>query len=138
VPARRDGTLGEVSGVLQRLAGRMGRLRGEVRRRPGGALLWRILVLIVGVTCTVGGLLLVPLPGPGWVVVFLGLSVLGTEFRWARRLLDWTKEKVWDATAWAASQPPWMRIVGGLVTVMVVVGLMGGFLAWQQRWPFGA
>ena len=34
------------------------------------------------------GLVLVPLPGPGWVVVALGVALLGTEFAWAARLTD--------------------------------------------------
>ena len=46
---------------------------------------YRFGVGTVGGILAVGGLLLVPLPGPGWLVVFLGLAVLGTEFHWARR-----------------------------------------------------
>lgn len=46
---------------------------------------YRFTVGTVGGVLAVGGLLLVPLPGPGWLVVFLGLAVLGTEFHWARR-----------------------------------------------------
>ncbi|WP_239539692.1 TIGR02611 family protein [Microbacterium sp. B35-04] len=46
---------------------------------------YRFGVGAVGGILAVGGLLLVPLPGPGWLVVFLGLAVLGTEFHWARR-----------------------------------------------------
>ncbi len=37
------------------------------------------------------GVRLVPLPGPGWLIVFLGLAILGTEFAWARRLAAVTK-----------------------------------------------
>jgi hypothetical protein len=32
-------------------------------------------------------------PGPGWLVIFLGLSALAAEFVWARRLLARLKEK---------------------------------------------
>ena len=34
-----------------------------------------------------GGIMLFT-PGPGWVVIFLGLTVLAAEFVWARRLVD--------------------------------------------------
>jgi tellurite resistance protein TerC len=27
-------------------------------------------------------------PGPGWLVIFLGLTLLAAEFVWARRLMD--------------------------------------------------
>jgi hypothetical protein len=37
----------------------------------------------------VGGILALPLvPGPGLLVMFGGLTVLGAEFEWARRLRD--------------------------------------------------
>ena len=32
-------------------------------------------------------------PGPGWLVIFAGLSVLAVEFAWARRLLKRIKAK---------------------------------------------
>ncbi len=39
-------------------------------------------------------------PGPGWLVIFLGLSLLAAEFIWARRLMERMKregERVRDA-----------------------------------------
>ena len=33
------------------------------------------------------GSILVPLPGPGWLIVFAGLAILATEYVWAQRLL---------------------------------------------------
>jgi hypothetical protein len=42
----------------------------------------------------VGLILSIPLvPGPGIVVVILGLLLLSEHFDWARRLLDWAKRK---------------------------------------------
>jgi uncharacterized protein (TIGR02611 family) len=35
----------------------------------------------------IGGIMLVT-PGPGWLMIFLGLTVLAAEFVWARRLMD--------------------------------------------------
>lgn len=60
--------------------------RGWVGRHPRLEFAYRAGVGAVGGVLTVGGLLLVPLPGPGWLVVFLGLAVLGTEFGWAQRM----------------------------------------------------
>ena len=65
--------------------------RAWVARHPRVEVAYRIGVGVVGTVLTLGGLVLVPLPGPGWLVVFLGLAVLGTEFHWARRLAGWVK-----------------------------------------------
>ncbi len=50
------------------------------------------MVLIVGITIILIGIPLLVLPGPGTVVIILGLALLGTEFVWARRLLKRVKE----------------------------------------------
>lgn len=47
---------------------------------------YRALVVAAGAGTVLVGLVLVPLPGPGWPVVFVGISLLGREFAWARRL----------------------------------------------------
>jgi uncharacterized protein (TIGR02611 family) len=64
----------------------LGRLRSWIHGRPRLRLVYRSVVAVLGSTLSLLGLALVPLPGPGWLVVFLGLAVLGTEFAWARRL----------------------------------------------------
>ena len=61
-------------------------VRAWIDTHPRLDRIYRFSVGVIGGALTVVGLLLVPLPGPGWLVVFLGLAVLGTEFRWARRL----------------------------------------------------
>ncbi len=61
---------------------------------------YRFGVGAVGGILAAGGLLLVPLPGPGWLVVFLGLAVLGTEFHWARRAAAALKRMLDRFWAW--------------------------------------
>jgi len=46
----------------------------------------------MGLTLILVGIALLVLPGPGTVVIVLGLALLGTEFVWARRLLRRVKE----------------------------------------------
>ena len=67
------------------------RLRRHLAR-AGVALLGGVIVLV--------GLLLVPLPGPGWPVVFVGLSLLGRQFPWAARLSTWAQRRVREAVRW--------------------------------------
>jgi len=42
---------------------------------------------VTGWAIVVAGIILIPLPGPGWLVVGLGLLVLSREERWARGAL---------------------------------------------------
>lgn len=76
------------------------RARAWVARHPRLERAYRVAVGILGGTLSVIGLLLVPLPGPGWLVVFLGLAVLGTEFGWAKRIAAWLKRRLDQFWAW--------------------------------------
>jgi tellurite resistance protein TerC len=47
----------------------------------------RIVVAFVGGTVTLIGIALIVLPGPAVVVIPIGLSILATQFLWAKRFL---------------------------------------------------
>ena len=53
----------------------------------------RLIVLIVGVAVVLAGVLMLVLPGPGILVILLGLAILSTEFAWAERLLRHARER---------------------------------------------
>ena len=76
------------------------RARQWVSRYPRLEHAYRVGVGILGGALTGLGVLLIPLPGPGWLVVFLGLAVLGTEFRWAKRIAVWLKRQLDRFWAW--------------------------------------
>jgi uncharacterized protein (TIGR02611 family) len=59
----------------------------------------RIGIAVVGGFLVVAGIAMLVLPGPGWLVIFLGLGILATEFVWAERLLNKAKEKAQQAKA---------------------------------------
>jgi len=66
-------------------------------RRP---LIVRIILVMVGTILVVGGLIGLLLPiVPGWLLIIPGLAILGTEFVWARRVLDTAKSKASDLRA---------------------------------------
>lgn len=75
-------------------------IRRGIERRAVLRRTYRVLVAVLGGLIAVGGLLLVPLPGPGWLIVFLGLAILGTEFAWAKRLAAFTKRQLARFWAW--------------------------------------
>ena len=52
---------------------------------------YRLIVLVVGITIVVGGIAMLVLPGPGFLVVIAGLAILASEFVWARLLLQKAK-----------------------------------------------
>lgn len=58
----------------------------------------KVVILIVGVTVVLAGVALLALPGPGMVVIIVGLVILATEFAWAQRWLDYAVEKAAGAT----------------------------------------
>ncbi|WP_449278305.1 TIGR02611 family protein [Leucobacter sp. GX24907] len=69
----------------------MERWRGLIRRYPWLNVVYKVLVTVIGGAIIILGLVLVPLPGPGWLIVFIGMTVLGSEYHWARRLTAWLR-----------------------------------------------
>ncbi len=55
--------------------------------------IWKIIIAVVGATILLIGLALLIIPGPGWLTIIIGLSILGGEFVWAQRLLRKIKQE---------------------------------------------
>jgi uncharacterized protein (TIGR02611 family) len=53
----------------------------------------RIFLVIAGFTLLLAGVVMLVTPGPGVVVILLGLGLLAAEFVWARRLMDRIKRE---------------------------------------------
>jgi tellurite resistance protein TerC len=53
----------------------------------------RIAVAVVGGTVLLVGFALIVLPGPAFVVIPVGLAILGLEFAWARRWLRKVRDR---------------------------------------------
>ena len=49
--------------------------------------------ILGGFTLLALGAVMLVTPGPGWLVIFLGLTLLAAEFVWARRLMDRMKKQ---------------------------------------------
>jgi tellurite resistance protein TerC len=71
----------------------------------------RLFRIVGGFTLLLIGVVMLVTPGPGWVVIFLGLGLLAAEFVWARRLMDRIKrggehvrDAVWPPTKDAPSK----------------------------------
>ena len=72
---------------------------------------YRIAVGVFGGLVVALGVVAIPLPGPGWLIVIAGLFVLATEFVWAERLLEFTKKHVKRWADWVTDQPVWVRLL---------------------------
>lgn len=85
---------------------------------------------IIGGVVLLAGIVMIPYPGPGWLVVFAGLGILSTEFDWARRLLHFAKGKYDAWQAWLARQKTRVKVIFWLLTATVVVAtiwLLNGY-----------
>lgn len=114
--------------------------RARLRRNPVTHLAWRTAVGVVGSVVTVGGLVMVPAPGPGWAVVLLGLFILSTEFEFAQRWLDVVRGHVHRWNVWVMAQPMWVRFLIGLATLLLVwavfwlMFVVTGLPGWVPDW----
>ncbi|MBA4251335.1 MAG: hypothetical protein C0425_06920 [Chlorobiaceae bacterium] len=54
----------------------------------------KLIVLVVGGTILAIGIALMVLPGPAFIVIPIGLTILATEFIWAKKILDKVKAKI--------------------------------------------
>ncbi|AKT51786.1 TIGR02611 family protein [Arsenicicoccus sp. oral taxon 190] len=102
--------------------------RRRIRSDRRSHAVYRAVVGVVGLVIVVVGLILVPFPGPGWLIVFLGVLLWSTEFAWAQRLHRWGMGHLRRWTDWVQAQPVWVRCLVGLATAafvgLVVLGTM--------------
>ncbi|MFE7753229.1 TIGR02611 family protein [Streptomyces sp. NPDC057428] len=104
-----------------------------VRRTPVLHLLWRAGVFVVGLAVVGTGVVLLPLPGPGWLVIFGGMAIWATEFVWAQFVLRWTRRKVTEATRRALDPRVRRRnTIIAAIGIVLVAGAVGAYV-----WRFG-
>jgi len=98
---------------------------------------------VIGGIILIAGIVMIPYPGPGWLVVFVGLGILAQEFTWAERLLDYAKNKYDAWQEWLRRQPRTVQAVFLVVTCIVVIltiwllngyGLLNDWLHLHQDW----
>ena len=91
----------------------------------------------MGCMVLIFGIILIPYPGPGWLVVFAGLAILATEFVWARRVLSFVRQRyaMWDQ--WLKRQNLLVRIgiISGTACIVLttlwllnIFGLIGSWI----------
>ncbi|MBZ6474477.1 TIGR02611 family protein [Streptomyces griseocarneus] len=82
---------------------------------------WQVGVFVVGLAVVAAGIVMLPLPGPGWLVIFGGMAIWATEFVWAQLVLRWTKRKVTEAAQRALDPKVRRRNIILTVTGLVII-----------------
>jgi len=122
---------------------RPSRLRAKLDASPPIRLLWRVGVALIGGAVVVLGMVMIPYPGPGWLIVFAGLAILATEFKWARRLLTYARGYYDRWTAWLGRQswPVKLLVLAGtgiaILLSLWLLGALGLVAGWVRLdWPW--
>ncbi len=96
----------------------------------------RIVVIIVGFVVLLAGIVMLPLPGPGTIVILGGLFILATQLRWARRLLHGATGFIANVLSSIQNSPKARRALKVSGTLMIVCGL-GAALIWRDYAAIG-
>ncbi|MDX3614420.1 TIGR02611 family protein [Streptomyces europaeiscabiei] len=92
---------------------------------------WQVAIFVIGLAVVVAGVIMLPLPGPGWLVIFGGMAIWATEFVWAQLVLRWTKRKVSEATQRALDPRVRRRNIILTTIGLVIVSVLVGFYVWK-------
>ena len=119
-PAGRSARLRAAALSAEQATGEKEKTREQAKRH----VLVRLALALVGTMVTLAGLAMLVLPGPGIVVVILGLGILAQVFPWAERLLTFAKQK--SGADKVKDQPRWVKAV----MVVASVAAVGASVAW--------
>ena len=101
------------------------------------------LFVVYGTIVLLVGIVAIPYPGPGWLIVLAGLAILATEFERAQNALSFVTHRYHGWTRWLGRQT---RVVQGLIVlatsavVLVTLWLLGtlhliaGWVGWHSSW----
>jgi uncharacterized protein (TIGR02611 family) len=106
----------------------------EQRQRPGLRArieanrtlrrVYRVGVAVIGGLVLIAGLVAIPYPGPGWLIVFAGLAILASEFVWAHRLLQYARGKYDAWTDWLGRQTLAVKLIVLTATALIVIATL--------------
>ncbi|WP_128378360.1 TIGR02611 family protein [Streptomyces cavernae] len=102
-----------------------------IKARRALHLSWQVGVFVVGLAVVVAGVIMLPLPGPGWLVIFGGMALWATEFVWAQLVLRWTKRKVTEATQRALDPKVRRRNIILTSVGLVIIGVLLTIYFWK-------
>ena len=96
--------------------------RRETHRDHGK--IYRAAFVVAGAVIALGGLAMLVLPGPAFLVIPVGLAILSLEFAWAGRLLDTALVQADHAKEKAAKTSPRQKILSGVAIAAAVAAFI--------------
>ena len=112
--------------ILQKLEERRERHKQRGRLHRAAIVAFGVLLVLAGIVLSGPGV-----PGPGFLVVLIGLSFLALEFDRAERLLE--KVILW-ADAWAdrvERLPRWVKITASVLGVLGLAAFVVAAILWD-------
>lgn len=103
----------------------------------------RLVVSVSGGSVIIIGVIAIPYPGPGWLIVFAGLGILSKEFIWAAKALSYARKKYDAWNVWIKDQNRFVQSITFIITCVVVVvtvwifngyGLLNSWFSLGQDW----
>jgi|SRR5262245_59927925 len=91
----------------------------------------RIGAAIGGFLVVLVGIIMIPLPGPGLLVVAVGLAILALEFAWAEQLLEKTVDRLSEASEKVRRASRLEQALVVLLGAVVVAGALSAAYAWD-------
>ena len=91
----------------------------------------RVVVAMFGFLVVLAGLAMLVLPGPGLLVIAIGLGILALEFVWAERLLERTVDKMDDAADAVKRSSRKQQALGVALLALGAAGLVAAAVLWD-------
>lgn len=117
--------------------------RERLRKRPVADFVYRVGIAVFGTLVLAVGVVAIPYPGPGWAIVFLGLAILATEFRFAQHALRYVRIRYDTVMTWFTRQHIAVKGLSAALTGLIVVltlwlfgavGWSAGLVGLEQSW----
>lgn len=112
-------------------------VRERRRRHLERNRLVRIGFAVFGFLVVLAGLAMLVLPGPGLLVIAIGLGILALEFAWAERLLERTVDKMEDAAETVRRASVAQQLALAAAAAFLAIGVVVVALTWDVPYlPF--
>ena len=92
---------------------------------------YRVMFVAAGALVTLGGVAMLALPGPAFVVIPVGLTMLAMEFSWAERWLERALEKAEAARRSAANASPLQKTLGAVAASLGIAAFVVAAILWD-------